>query len=83
MCQTGLNPSVKTYWNNNLFKMSTVLDESNPKIGLKNTIIIITDNSLECSFSRLNSLDNSNYFNVSNRPVYVLAAFGSGKFKFF
>lgn len=78
MCQTGSNPSVNTYWNNNLFKTSTVLDESNPKLGLNNTIIIVKDNILECSFSRLNTLDKTNYFSINNGPVYLLAAFGSG-----
>ena len=82
MCQTGSNPSVNTYWNNNLFKTSTVLDESNPKLGLNNTIIIVKDNIIEYSFSRLNTLDKPNYFSTSNGPVYLLAAFGSGNFIF-
>ena len=81
VCRTGLKPSIHTYWNNKYSKFSSILDVSNPAVGLSNTEIAVIQNNITCLFDRANSVDRPNYLNIKNETVsiFIIAAYGAGE----
>ena len=77
ICQ---NPStgsttVQHYYNSG-YSTPGLLDTANPIIGLSSTSVSVTGGNLVCSFTRLNSNANSNYFNLNTQSPFLIAAYG-------
>ncbi len=76
MCLTS--KSVQNYYNPNGRDPSTIVETSNPSLGISNIQITQSGNWLICEFKRLKQYPslNTQYFDLKNQ-FYVLGAFGN------
>ena len=67
--------AVEHNYNENDF--SSLLDTTNPTIGITNAVVTIVNGNLTCSYTRDNQNANSKYWNINTNPQpYIIMAFG-------
>ena len=76
MCRSSSSvKAIEHYYNNNYF--SSVLDSSDRSVGITNAIVSTTNNNLVCNFTRDNTNNKQNYFQISNNTnTYLIVAYG-------
>ena len=77
VCRRGPNLTVVEHYVNKAYS-SSVIDPSEPSLGLTNASIITDDKFTLCSFIRLNSHNHSDYFDLNKNMPYFILAFGAG-----
>ena len=81
LCRTSISNTSVENWYNNGFSPS-VLESSNPQLGLSNVQVFAMDGMLVCLFTRMNIMNTSKYYSIANDSLpYIISAFGSGKAK--
>ena len=81
LCRYGSTTQfVKSYLNSGYTSSAY---PNNDVIGLSNTALSVSSNNLTCSFTRANTNTDSSYISITtSATLYLVAAFGSGKFIF-
>ena len=81
MCRTSIsNVSVENWINNGY--VPSVLNSSDPQIGLSNVSVYSEDGRIRCHFTRDNTAPIYNYYTIDNSSLpFIVSAFGSGYFK--
>lgn len=76
--------SVKHYYNTNInYPYSILMDLSRPSLGLSNVSVVTSERTFICSFTRDNSNENENYFNLFNgAKPYIVFAYGTGQISY-
>jgi hypothetical protein len=76
MCRSSSSvKAIEHYYNNNYF--SSVLDSSDRSVGITNAIVSTTNNNLVCNFTRDNTNNKQNYFQISNNTkTSIIVAYG-------
>lgn len=79
VCQrSGSAVSVQHYYNTDGASPPSYLDSTNTSIGLSNQLIQIENGIITCSFDRVNSLNNTRYFKLTQQSqAYIIVAYGS------
>ena len=77
VCQVNSNGTVSLIHYYNLDGDSVFLLDSNLTIGFSNIATSIINGVVQCSFTRINYINNvTRYFNIAN-PYYILTAYGN------
>jgi hypothetical protein len=76
VCQVNSDGTVSLYHYYNIESNSVYLSDSNLTIGFSNIATSITNGVAQCSFTRLNYINNiTRYYDIS-KPYYILTASG-------
>ena len=74
-CRVNLDNSISIehHYNPGSYDRPDLIDENDPSIGIKNASVLIMDDKMACSFSRLKSIPgNKKYFDISAPNSYYL-----------
>jgi hypothetical protein len=75
-----MTPTVHHYLNGKYY--SSLMDYTNPSLGISNERVKVINGNLTCSFTRENVYPYEGYYNITyNNYPYVLVAYGIGKFR--
>ena len=73
----GSNSAVEHYYNYGY--SPDYIDSNSPQIGLSNTALVVSQGKIICNFTRDNSNDNTDYYDITEKSqYYYVIGYGRG-----